>query len=118
MATAPGRNDPCPCGSDKKWKKCCALLPKPPSLVKLATAWAQTTEGDSPAWQRIALDPASPHFGQAIGLIVEDEDEGQVRYHWEATIADDLSTSDDEPSLAAAKAECDHELTKWNWTLR
>ncbi|WP_353293303.1 YchJ family protein [Thalassolituus maritimus] len=20
---SPGRNDPCPCGSDKKWKKCC-----------------------------------------------------------------------------------------------
>ena len=22
---APGRNDPCPCGSGKKYKKCCAL---------------------------------------------------------------------------------------------
>lgn len=21
-----GRNDPCPCGSGKKWKKCCAAL--------------------------------------------------------------------------------------------
>ncbi len=21
----PGRNDPCPCGSGKKYKKCCAL---------------------------------------------------------------------------------------------
>jgi hypothetical protein len=21
----PGRNDPCPCGSGKKWKKCCLL---------------------------------------------------------------------------------------------
>lgn len=26
-----GRNDPCPCGSGKKWKKCCALKP-PPNL--------------------------------------------------------------------------------------
>jgi hypothetical protein len=23
--TEPGRNDPCPCGSGKKYKKCCAL---------------------------------------------------------------------------------------------
>ena len=22
-----GRNDPCPCGSGKKWKKCCETLP-------------------------------------------------------------------------------------------
>ena len=25
MATKPGRNDPCPCGSGKKFKKCCGL---------------------------------------------------------------------------------------------
>lgn len=24
----PGRNDPCPCGSGKKYKKCCALKKK------------------------------------------------------------------------------------------
>lgn len=25
LATKAGRNDPCPCGSGKKYKKCCAL---------------------------------------------------------------------------------------------
>lgn len=25
MSSSPGRNDPCPCGSDKKYKKCCML---------------------------------------------------------------------------------------------
>jgi uncharacterized protein len=24
-----GRNDPCPCGSGKKWKKCCGAAPPP-----------------------------------------------------------------------------------------
>jgi uncharacterized protein YecA (UPF0149 family) len=24
-----GRNDPCPCGSGKKWKKCCANSTEP-----------------------------------------------------------------------------------------
>jgi len=24
-ALSPGRNDPCPCGSGRKWKKCCSL---------------------------------------------------------------------------------------------
>lgn len=25
MSNRPGRNDPCPCGSGKKYKHCCAL---------------------------------------------------------------------------------------------
>jgi uncharacterized protein YecA (UPF0149 family) len=25
IGAKPGRNDPCPCGSGKKYKKCCAL---------------------------------------------------------------------------------------------
>ena len=34
----PGRNDPCPCGSGKKYKHCClnagtARLPRPPTLL-------------------------------------------------------------------------------------
>jgi tetratricopeptide (TPR) repeat protein len=29
----PKRNDPCPCGSDKKYKQCCARLPAIPSLT-------------------------------------------------------------------------------------
>jgi hypothetical protein len=28
MATAVGRNAPCPCGSGKKYKRCCALKPQ------------------------------------------------------------------------------------------
>jgi len=31
----PGRNDPCPCGSGKKYKKCCYLTGQDPTLVKL-----------------------------------------------------------------------------------
>ena len=27
-----GRNDPCPCGSKKKYKKCCLLKPAPEKL--------------------------------------------------------------------------------------
>lgn len=33
MSKEPGRNAPCPCGSGKKWKKCCRGLPLP------ARAW-------------------------------------------------------------------------------
>jgi len=30
-----GRNDPCPCGSGKKYKKCCYLREKPPAMQSL-----------------------------------------------------------------------------------
>jgi hypothetical protein len=29
MSKEPGRNEPCPCGSGQKWKKCCRGLPLP-----------------------------------------------------------------------------------------
>ena len=35
----PDRNDPCPCGSGLKYKKCCAIRPRsaPPRLLTLNT---------------------------------------------------------------------------------
>jgi Fe-S-cluster containining protein len=53
----PGRNDPCPCGSGKKYKKCCGAPPSPP-----------------PAWVREKGDHMAPHRAIAyIGKI------GQMR---------------------------------------
>jgi hypothetical protein len=37
----PGRNDPCPCGSGKKFKKCCEMQPAPKKIN------AQLLSGDS-----------------------------------------------------------------------
>jgi SEC-C motif len=46
----PGRNDPCPCGSGKKYKRCCGLAGAPPAargerdhgrLVEEVTAWSE-----------------------------------------------------------------------------
>jgi tetratricopeptide (TPR) repeat protein len=42
MAT-PGRNDPCPCGSGTKYKKCCLLRTPPPPP-------ASPPKAASPAW--------------------------------------------------------------------
>src|SRR4030042_6765737 len=33
MAQKPGRNDPCPCGSGKKYKKCCGLRETPTPII-------------------------------------------------------------------------------------
>lgn len=36
MNKKPGRNDPCPCGSGKKYKQCCALKSPLAKLIKHA----------------------------------------------------------------------------------
>jgi len=34
-ADKPSRNQPCPCGSGKKYKRCCAIKPPPGSLCNI-----------------------------------------------------------------------------------
>lgn len=60
---ASGRNDPCPCGSGRKYKHCCMardanrIGPLPPELAKVASA-AQTWEADVlPLTARFQDDP-------------------------------------------------------------
>ena len=49
----PGRNDPCPCGSGKKYKKCCAMSKAPGQsashVVDLNTAIVSFEKGNYPA---------------------------------------------------------------------
>ena len=46
-----GRNDPCPCGSGKKYKKCCIPVYKPQSLEEIVHETIESAErqlfGDS-----------------------------------------------------------------------
>src|SRR5579863_226457 len=42
MDSKPGRNDLCPCGSGKKFKRCCALRQPPASAVPAPAARAST----------------------------------------------------------------------------
>jgi len=64
MMTKPGRNDPCPCGSSKKYKRCC--LPKhDAAATERAAAAAQTAarlasrEPAAFVWDDDGLDTAS-----------------------------------------------------------
>lgn len=47
-ATKPGRNDPCPCGSGKKYKKCCEAKDDAASAKKLAAEQAALPDTLSP----------------------------------------------------------------------
>lgn len=44
-----GRNDPCPCGSGKKYKQCCMLNIKPPATKRKLTAkWINAPVKEAP----------------------------------------------------------------------
>src|SRR6266571_774139 len=49
----PGRNDPCPCGSGKKYKKCC--LPKDEAIEREQHAKAEARRVESAAKHRLNL---------------------------------------------------------------
>lgn len=40
-----GRNDPCPCGSGKKYKQCCMLKNQPKRRTKLTAKWINAPQG-------------------------------------------------------------------------
>ena len=47
IAARPGRNEPCHCGSGRKYKQCC--LQKDEAEARVARAAAATVEGEAPA---------------------------------------------------------------------
>lgn len=66
-----GRNDPCPCGSGKKYKKCCEMPEKPKRFY--TEVMPSTPEQTSPGTSRVsslffksAIPPASDKPVQPI----------------------------------------------------
>jgi hypothetical protein len=56
----PGRNDPCPCGSGKKYKHCCLRLHE--AVPPQETTWRRVRRAIDDLAQRL-LDASVPHFG-------------------------------------------------------
>lgn len=84
MATKIGRNDPCPCGSGKKYKQCCdatgaAPVQTAPSFHPqhaLQTAMAQHQAGNLPAAEQLykqvlQANPNQPDALHLLGLIAK-----------------------------------------------
>jgi len=62
----PGRNDPCPCGSGKKYKKCC--LPREEAVAVVEAGWLRMrrTEGE-------LIEKLAPHLARHYGPDALDE---------------------------------------------
>jgi len=50
MSKKPGRNDPCPCGSGKKYKKCCGLKQTEGGFVQTPESWFPSSERTGTLW--------------------------------------------------------------------
>ena len=103
-----GRNDPCPCGSGKKYKKCCLLAASGPAgraggHNDAAEAFSQgnallkrrNLKGAAVAYKKaIASNPEhfNAHMNLAGVLLEQDDREGAVRHLKRAAELDDTST--------------------------
>ena len=61
--SAPGRNDPCPCGSGRKYKQCC--LDKQQSAAREARAKAEAEAPVAAADEPVAAGPTPRQARQA-----------------------------------------------------
>ena len=70
----PGRNDPCPCGSGDKYKKCC--LPKEEGVEREQLAKVETRRAESAAAHRLPLRDVNAAIGAILsGAGDAEEDE-------------------------------------------
>ena len=61
-----GRNDPCPCGSGKKYKKCC--LKKDEEARRVALAEAERAAREAAAAPLWPLRPVTEHLPPDAGM--------------------------------------------------
>src|SRR5688572_17464939 len=89
----PGRNDPCPCGSGKKYKHCCLLNPKPQVVDPLTVP--TLANPFAPGW---TADPWTPSD-------LPDEDDS-----WEP-----FDFDDEEEVIPSTPLEAAYFLVKDGW---
>lgn len=75
MSSKIGRNDPCPCGSGKKYKKCCGLNSSEGGFVQTPESWFPHTNRTGTLWDDyMELIPAIAMYGKKI---IDFEKDGQ-----------------------------------------
>ena len=76
MSKNPGRNDPCPCGSGKKFKKCCGLSQSQGGFVQTPESWFPLSERTGTLWDDyMEVIPMVAMYGKKIMDFDEDGQE-------------------------------------------
>jgi hypothetical protein len=108
-----GRNEPCPCGSGKKYKHCCALV----AVASSDTPWTRQSEAFGRLTQEM-LRFAGRHFGENIDAawldfnqdlsplsLDEDKEEGQIFFPYDPAFDPELQRQ--------AEAELQRYMQSW-----
>lgn len=83
MNKKPGRNDPCPCGSGKKYKKCCGLNQSQGGFVQTPEPWLSPAERTGTLWDDyFEVIPIVSIYGKKVMDFDEDSRE------FERTVSD------------------------------
>ena len=69
-----GRNDPCPCGSGKKYKQCCLKLPPKPKFKAVVLSGEKQARKEMP-------DLLERTFGKAIEGLQNQEPPDSIASH-------------------------------------
>lgn len=78
MSEKPGRNDPCPCGSGKKYKKCCGLNQMQGGYVQTPESWFPPSQRTGTLWDDyMEVIPFVAMYGKKI--MDFDEDGSELR---------------------------------------
>jgi hypothetical protein len=73
MNEKPGRNDPCPCGSGKKYKKCCGLSVPHGGFIQTPESWFPPSERTGTLWDDyMELIPIVAMYGKKVMDFEED----------------------------------------------
>lgn len=73
MSKKPGRNDPCPCGSGKKYKECCGLSQTQGGFVQTPELWFPPSEQTGTLWDDyMEVIPIVAMYGKKIMDFDED----------------------------------------------
>jgi tetratricopeptide (TPR) repeat protein len=75
----PGRNEPCLCGSGRKYKRCCGGGPRPP-VVRPEDLWPIVLELLPPAGRKAALDSGRVPLAGLLQLAGQALDEGHSKF--------------------------------------
>jgi tetratricopeptide (TPR) repeat protein len=81
MATKPGRNDPCPCGSGQKYKRCCLekdQRAQNAALADTATAQANATRALAALLREHVIDEEPDDLTAASNAVVDLVHEGKL----------------------------------------
>jgi Flp pilus assembly protein TadD len=102
----PGRNDPCPCGSGKKYKKCC--LPKDEAQKRAALADEQANREEGTMARRFDVHDLKEALAERLARTGHDNEDDEIAYASHAVV--ELVQAG---TLAAAEAAARDLLTRY-----